>query len=328
VTAPVTGHPTTVVQPRTVTVAVLTFRRPGDLAAVLPLLVAHAGAQDAAGHRVGVLVVDNDPAGSARAVAEGAGPRVRYVVEPSPGIAAARNRALDEAAASDLLVFIDDDERPHPGWLAALLATREATGAALVAGAVVSEFPAEPDAFVAAGDFFRRRRLPTGTPITLAATNNLLLDLAVVRRLGLRFDPRFGLSGGEDTLFTRRLGATGAPMVWCAEAVVTDVVPAARLTRGWVLGRAFSSGNSVARVELALAGTRTARTRARLTVAGRGVPRLLGGASRWCLGLATGSLRHRARGLRSAARGAGMVAGTVGVVHLEYRRPSGRATSS
>ena len=324
-TAPVTGSPATAVRLRTVTVAVLTFRRPGDLAVALPLLVEHAAGQNAAGHRVGVLVVDNDPAGSARAVAAGAGPLVRYVVEPSPGIAAARNRALDEAAGSELLVFIDDDERPHPGWLAALLATREATGAALVAGAVVSEFPAEPDAFLAAGDFFRRRRLPTGTPITLAATNNLLLDLAVVRRLGLRFDPRFGISGGEDTLFTRQLSASGAPMVWCAEAVVTDVVPAARLTRRWVLGRAYSSGNSVARVELALAGTWTARSRARLSVAGRGLPRLLGGAARWCLGAGTGSLAHRARGLRSAARGAGMLAGAAGLVHLEYRRSADRS---
>jgi glycosyltransferase involved in cell wall biosynthesis len=305
-----------------VTIAVLTFRRPGDLAALLPLLVEQAGEQTAAGSPTGVLVVDNDPGGSARAVAADAGPSVRYVVEPSPGIAAARNRALDESADADLLVFIDDDERPHPGWLAALLAT----GAALVAGTVVSSFPAELDAFVAAGDFFRRRRLPTGTPISLAATNNLLLDLGEVRRLGLRFDPEFGLSGGEDTLFTRRLAVAGVRMVWCAEAVVTDVVPAARLTREWVLSRAYSSGNSVARVELALAATSGGRLRARALVGARGAARLLGGGARWCLGAATGSLRHRAKGLRSAARGAGMLAGAGGLVHLEYRRPAAAAT--
>ncbi|MGY1750494.1 glycosyltransferase family 2 protein [Modestobacter sp. SYSU DS0511] len=309
-------------EPMAVTVAVLTYRRPDDLAAVLPLLTAQADEQTAAGHRVEVLVVDNDPAGSGRAVV--AGHRaVRYACEPEPGIAAARNRALTEAAASDLLVFIDDDERPHPGWLGHLLRTRERTGAALVAGTVVSAFPREPDPFVAAGDFFRRRRLATGTPITVAATNNLLLDVRAVRARQLRFDPAFGLSGGEDTLFTRQLGRSGALMVWCAEAVVTDSVPEDRLTARWVLQRALSSGNSVARVELALAGGPVARLRARVLALGRGAPRVLGGLARAGLGLATGSPGHRARGLRSAARGTGMVLGALGTVYREYRRTSG-----
>ena len=309
---------------RAVTIGVLTFRRPDDLAALVPLLIAQAEEQLPA-VEVGIVVVDNDAGASARSVPALGNPRVRYVVEPEPGIAAARNRALDEAAGSDLLVFIDDDERPHPGWLAHLLATHQRTGAALVAGAVVSAFPHEPDAYLRAGDFFRRRRLPTGTPLTVAATNNLLLDLHVVRRLDLRFDPRFGLSGGEDTLFTRRLGRSGAGMVWCDEAVVTDAVPAARLTRSWVLARALSSGNSVARVELALAAGWLSRTRTRVAVAGAGIPRLAGGAARWCLGAATGSLAHRAKGLRTAARGTGMVLGSLGFVHLEYRRePGGR----
>jgi GT2 family glycosyltransferase len=307
-----------------VTIGVLTYRRPEDLAALLPLLVAQAGEQ-LPGYQVDIVVVDNDPAGSARSVPALGDPRVRYVVEPQPGIAAARNRVLTEAAGSDLLVFIDDDERPHPGWLAHLLATHERTGAALVAGAVVSDFAHEPDAYLRAGDFFRRRRLRTGTPLTVAATNNLLLDLHVVRHLGLRFDPRFGLSGGEDTLFTRRLGRSGAGMVWCDEAVVTDAVPASRLTRSWVLARALSSGNSVARVELALADGWLSRARTRAVVSGAGFPRLVGGAARWGLGAATGSLTHRAKGLRTAARGAGMVLGALGVVHLEYRRePGGR----
>lgn len=310
-------------RPHTVTIGVLTYRRPDDLATALPLLVAQAGEQ-LPGYRVEILVVDNDPDGSARSVPGLGDPRVRYVVEPEPGIAAARNRVLDEASGSDLLVFIDDDERPHPGWLAHLLGTWHRTGAALVAGAVVSAFPSEPDAYIRAGDFFRRRRLTTGTPLTVAATNNLLLDLHVVRRLGLRFDPSFGLSGGEDTLFTRRLARAGARMVWCDEAIVTDAVPAARLTRSWVLARALSSGNSVARVELALAAGRLSRGRTRAVVAGSGLPRLVGGGTRWVWGVATGSLPHRAKGLRSAARGAGMVLGALGLVHLEYgRQPAG-----
>ncbi len=69
-----------------------------------------------------VLVIDNDPAGSGEAVVSALdSDAVRYVHEPRPGIAAARNRALDEAASYDLLIFIDDDEWPNPTWLQSLL---------------------------------------------------------------------------------------------------------------------------------------------------------------------------------------------------------------
>jgi glycosyltransferase involved in cell wall biosynthesis len=305
-----------------ITVGVLTYRRPQRLAALLPLLVRQTGELRAEGHHADVLVVDNDPSGSAAPAVTGQpADVVRYVVEPEPGIAAARNRVLDETLDADLLVFIDDDERPHEGWLSSLLATWLATGAAAVAGPVVSEFDGDLDPWVAAGDFFTRRRPATGTQIEEAATNNLLLDLHAVRAAALRFDPRFGISGGEDSLFTRRLAATGRMLVWCADAVVSDLVPAERMTRGWVLRRAFSSGNSVPRVRLALARTPGARRAVRWAATASGSVRLAGGGARWLAGTVTGSVALRARGLRSAARGAGMVAGAIGHVYQEYRRP-------
>ena len=328
-----------------VTVAVLTYRRPHDLAAVVPLVLDQLAGVAAAGAASAprLLVVDNDAAGSGcesfRAVRTAGGSRpgvtggvqvasvadvrVDCVVEPEPGIAAARNRALDEAGDTDLLVFLDDDERPQPGWLAALLATRAATGADAVAGAVVSRFAAPLDPWIAAGGFFARRRPPTGTDVATAATNNLLLDLAAVRGRDLRFDPALGLAGGSDTAFTRSLSRSGGRIVWCDEAVVTDVVPAARATRGWVLRRAWRSGNSSVVVDVGLAAGPVARARTRFAGAARGLPRLAGGGARWAGGALTGSRADRARGLRTAARGGGMVAGALGRSYAEYRRPVG-----
>jgi glycosyltransferase involved in cell wall biosynthesis len=304
-----------------VTVAVLTYLRPEVLRSTLPAVLGEAGKATAEGFAVEVLVVDNDPDAGARAtVAELAAPGLRYVVEPEPGIAAGRNRALDEASGSDVLVFIDDDERPAPGWLPALLSTYLSTGAAGVVGAVVSEFDGELDPWVRAGSFFSRRRLATGTRTDVAATNNLLLDLRQVRAAGIRFDPAFGLSGGEDTLFSRQLAASGGALVWCDEAVVTDRVPAERMTANWVLRRAFSSGNSHIRVDLALAGSRRGRARARLRGLGLSVPRIVAGAARWVAGQLIRSHRHQARGLRTVARGAGMLAGALGHVYQEYGR--------
>lgn len=300
----------------TAVVAVLTYRRPDDLRAAVPAFLA-ATAHDGAR----LLVVDNDPAGSARAWVEGlADPRVRYVHEPRPGIAAGRNRALDECDA-DVLVFVDDDEHPEPGWWDALTACHRATGATGVVGAVVSEFVGEPEPWVRAGRFFERRRLPTGTEVDVAATNNLLLDVPAVRRLGVRFDERFGLSGGSDTLFTRDLVARGGRLVWCDEAVVVDRVPADRMTPDWVLRRARRSGNSASRAELVLAQDAPSRSRVRVRYLARGGLRVAGGAVRVALGTLRRDPVLRLVGRRNAARGRGMVAGALGRVVVEYGRP-------
>lgn len=311
--------------PLSVTVAVLTFRRPLEIDRVLPMLLAQAAEVSGSGDvEAGVLVVDNDPVGGAEStVKRHAQPALRYVVEPQPGISAARNRALADAG-TDILVFIDDDETPHDGWLAAILDTRERFAATAVAGTVVSGFDGPLDPWVAAGGFFVRRNLVTGTAIDKAATNNLLLDLRRVRALDLRFETDLGLSGGEDTMFTAALRAAGEPMVWCREAVVTDVVPMERTTRRWVLQRAMSYGNTAAHVSVRLARGSSSRLRTRLEWTARGLARIAGGGLRFVVGVVRRSLADRARGLRTVARGVGMVSGSVGWVYQEYRREGRR----
>ncbi|RLP68957.1 glycosyltransferase family 2 protein [Mycetocola reblochoni] len=310
-------------------VAVLTYRRPREISAILPALVAQLGTVPE-GWGARVLVIDNDPDGGAEETVDAVrrrlvgGEDIGYRHEPTPGIAAARNRALDTALAedADVLIFIDDDERPQEGWLAALLAAHERYRGAGVAGPVESTFEAEPDAWVRAGRFFERRRPVSGTLLGLAATNNLLLDLPTLRRTGLRFDNAFGLVGGSDTLFTRSLVGAGGQLRWCAEAVVTDVVPAARVTRGWVIRRAYSSGNYWAFTSpLVTRGTVT-KLVVRVRDAGRGLVRIAGGAFRAVTGLLVGSLGRRARGVRTMARGAGMVVGALGIRYQQYRRPA------
>ena len=307
-----------------IVIAVLTFRRPADIRAVLPVLAREAAGVAGAGVEVRVQVVDNDPEGSAAdAVAELAREldvRVDYVVEPTPGISAARNRALATATDDDVLVFIDDDERPEPGWLAALLATWRAGGAEAVVGPVVSTFEVAPDAWMEAGGFFVRRRLATGTEVAVAATNNLLLQLDFVRAHGLRFDLDFGITGGDDTMFTRELVRAGGRIVWCAEAMVVDVVPAARVTHRWVMLRAFSSGNSWSTTSAKLARTPGERLRAFCASLASGAARVALGCARVAAGILLRSQRHRARGARTIARGLGMVTGAVGYGYQEYRR--------
>lgn len=307
-----------------ITVAIPTFRRPAELARLLPLVVAQIDGLEAdglPGYSAEVLVVDNDDQRSGEPVVSVVGrPDVRYVVEPEPGIAAVRNRILDEADRSAAVVMIDDDESPAPGWLASLLRTWQDERAALVAGRVVPEYDGELSPWLAAGGFFQRRNLPTGSVITAAAAGNLLLDIARVREAGVRFDSAFGLSGGEDSLFSRRLNRRRARLVWCADSVAIDHVPAARMTPRYVLARARNHGNIHARIDVELSTGRLGRLRAGARRAVLASVLVAAGAGRWAAGLVLRSLRHRARGARMFMRGVGMLAAVVGVAHQEYAR--------
>lgn len=304
-----------------VTIAVPTYHRPDDLRELLPLLLARAVSIDPTRWTVTVLVIDNDPDESARPVVATVGSGLlRYTAEPEPGISAVRNRAMDEAGRG-LLAYIDDDERPNDVWLSALLSTWSATRAAAVSGRVVPAFAGALDPWLEAGSFFRRRSLPTGSDIDLAAAGNLLLDLDQVAPTGLRFASDLGLTGGEDTLLSRQLHAKGLRMVWCDESVVTDMVPRSRMTRRWVLTRAWSHGNTTTVVALRLATSPSARLLARCRQLLGGFARIVAGLGRFALGLLLRSDRHQARGLRMAFRGAGFVSGAVGIVYAEYARP-------
>jgi glycosyltransferase involved in cell wall biosynthesis len=308
-----------------VVVAMLTYRRPDELRTGLPHLLRQAAALAPAAR---VLVVDNDPAGTAVDVVRGTvvdGTCATYLHEPEPGIAAGRNAALDHAIAAGAraVVFIDDDEVPEPGWLGALVGFWRDCGADAVAGPVLARHPADLDPWLRAGRFFERRRRPTGTRLAGAATNNLLLDLAALRRLGLRFDPAFGITGGSDTMLTHAMARAGADLRWCDEALVSEEVPVARRSREWVLRRAFRAGNVWGRVGLALARdeSRWRRAAVRAGLLARAAKRLARGLLRSAAGVLRSDLAARATGAGDVASALGLAAGAVGTVYTEYRRP-------
>jgi succinoglycan biosynthesis protein ExoM len=304
-------------------VAVATYRRPHLLEVLLPLVTAQCEEVRSARRlpRPRVVVVDNDPAESARAtVAAWADRGVEYAAEPRPGIAAARNRALDEAAGADLLVFIDDDEEPLPGWLDSLLVAWGRWRCAAVAGPVLSRFEAEVSPWVRSCPQFARRTLPTGTVLGAAATGNLLLDLGTLQRLDLRFDDRFGLTGGSDSLLTRTLSRRGGEIRWCDEAEVVETVPADRARRGWVLRRHVRTGNDWSRVHLDLTRGHADRLRTRADLTLRGGYRLLRGLLLVLRGLLTRDVATRAAGECDVATAVGVVRGAYGHVVTEYLR--------
>ncbi|WP_303879818.1 glycosyltransferase family 2 protein [Actinomyces oris] len=352
------------------TIAMLTYRRNDYLAQVIPELLAQADDVCDAQTTVSVLIVDNDPQAGARAVVEaaraalageqsqvveasgGAGQavlsepsgsadsdaaatsRLVYVHEPEPGIVAGRNRALSQAHGSDALVFIDDDEIPSPGWLKALVSTWRVQGCAAVTGPTPPTFEVDPSAWVVASGAFDSWEAADGAQVRSADTGNLLLDLAVVEDLGLRFDPRYGLTGGEDSLFTRQLTRAGGVIRFAAAAVVTKRVPAARARRTWVLERSLRSGSSWARVRIDTAGPaggasgRLARLRLRLGYGAKGLAKAGIDGARAGVARIRGDVPALARYEVSSRGGLGMVVGALGVQVREYGRPRRRKSTA
>lgn len=310
----------------TVTIGIPTYRRSELLTALLralPERIAECADLDV---EIDVLVVDNDPAGSARSAAADADIPVRYVVEQTPGIVAARNRLLDECEDRDLIAFIDDDEVPRVNWLRALIEVQQTYRADAVMGRVISVFDDDVDPWLLASGTFRRPARPTGTLLPAAAAGNLLLDLRSIRRLGLRFDPSLGLGGGEDTLFSKQLVRRGGTIVWCNESETEDLVVTSRLSRGWAAQRAFSSANAGTRIRLQLTESAPRRAVMRVEALAGGVLRIAVGGGRLLFGKLTSNLTHDARGTRLLHRGRGTIAAAFGRRYDEYRRPTEETT--
>jgi hypothetical protein len=247
---------------------------------------------------------------------------VRYVVEPRRGVAAVRNRILDEGGAHRIVVFIDDDETPGgDDWLVRLLHARERFAAQAVAGPVRTVVDGELDSWIVAGGFYdraHRQGLVTGSSIARAATNNLLIDLPFVRSKGIRFDEAFGRSGGEDSLFTSQLHRAGARLVWCAEASVHDHLLAERQNREHALVRTRAMASAGVRVDVVLATGPLERLVVRVRALAAGTIRVVIGAGMLAIGASRRSERCDAHGRRVITRGLGGIEGALGRSHAVY----------
>lgn len=229
--------------PPAVLIAVPTFRRAERLPELVEAIRRDAAVADATTR---ILLIDNDPDRSAESTAARLG--LEYLAEPVPGIAAARQAALDTGCTDELVVMIDDDLMPEHGWLAGLVDAWSAHRPAVVMGFVRYVWPEGTDPWIAAGGFMRRTRFPTGTELSALATGSVLIDNAQVRALGVRFDIDLGLSGGSDLEFGRALLAAGGRIVASAESIARDDIVAHRTTMEFVRRRAICQGQVRARL--------------------------------------------------------------------------------
>lgn len=237
-----------------VTVAIPSFRRPKGLERLLRAL--ERLETDA---RVSVLVADNDSQGrEGFALCESLRANYRWaltcIVAEERGIAQARNALVAHVLAqgsADFVAMLDDDEWPDPHWLDAFLRVQALTDADALHGAVLREFESAPGRWAADCHGIAPMRDKNGVIPMIDSTSNVLVRRACFEGLEKPcFDPAFALTGGEDRDFFERLRRQGKRFAWADDAIVYAWVPASRATFGWVLQRAYRTGNSDMRVFL------------------------------------------------------------------------------
>lgn len=227
-----------------ISIVVPTLRRAESLERALRSLLAQTGVSDRLAE---IVVVDNSPEGSARALTarlgETAWAPLRYVHEPRPGVATARNTGV-HAATGALIAFLDDDQEAPPTWLASLLAVHEDCRADVTFGPVEACIPAE-----GAWDrehlevlFSRTGPERSGVIDDYHGCGNALLTRATALPGPSPFDTSRDEGGGEDDDLFAELKAKGRRFAWAADAAVLEHPAPHRLTLAYAARRAFAFG--------------------------------------------------------------------------------------
>jgi glycosyltransferase involved in cell wall biosynthesis len=234
------------------TLAICTYNRSDLLPRALDAVLAQTYPRDG----FEILVVDNASTDATPNVVAGytrRAPFVRYVREPRPGIAHARNRAATDARGK-YLAFLDDDAWAEPNWLDELVKplTGPDPAPACVVGPVqlVWEgrrpdwFPARHEPLLCQYDMGSRPCL-LGRDGYFLTTNSLfhretLLGLGgFLTNLGrVRGVPM----GGEDNEICQRFVRSGNPVLYQPSALVYHPVPPDRQTRGYLVHRLYWDG--------------------------------------------------------------------------------------
>ena len=148
---------------------------------------------------------------------DGVWPGAEFLLS-TPGLPKQRNVILDAAADCDVVLFLDDDFLPQPGYLAALEAAFVADPALVVAtGEVIADGAKGPGLTVPEGRALLAADPGATAPAAVPHFNgygcNMAVRMATVRATGIRVDENLPLYAWyEDLDFTRLLGRHGRIM--------------------------------------------------------------------------------------------------------------------
>ncbi len=207
-----------------------------------------------------ILVVNNNSPDNTievlQRLARDEGAPLRYVTETTQGIVPARNRAIQESINSDIMVFVDDDELPHPGLLNAAYDAIVNENAQCVGGRVEVDFSPHGRPLWLEDDLLgflaevNHGAVPfwikdASTPVWTA---NIAYDMRLFRDdPELRFDHKYNragsdVGGGEDAVMFKNMLARGVRMRYRPDMAVAHYVEPWRLKRAYFLRLHYRAG--------------------------------------------------------------------------------------
>jgi glycosyltransferase involved in cell wall biosynthesis len=195
--------------------------------------------------------IDDTPAVSAQLAA--ANSCVKVLREEELGLSAARNAALKNARG-EFVLFLDDDAKAEPDWLATyqrFLSAPPSEKIAAVGGAVFNEYEIPPPKWANAGATFESGDSPKRLPNRGSLYGgNIGYRRETALAVGM-FDTRLGRKGKkrmsrEESDLNLRLQDAGYEIWWLPGAAILHFVPASRMKfRENMRGR-FAEGRSIA----------------------------------------------------------------------------------
>jgi glycosyltransferase involved in cell wall biosynthesis len=241
------------------TVAICTLNRRDDLEIALESLRGQEAGPD-----WDILVVDNGSedatAEYVESVAEGFPVPITRSLEPERGLSIARNRALREARG-EIIIFVDDDVRCRPGWLAAHRESYDDPLVVATGGRIVPTFATKPPPWLDPEDLSdiagpvgrcehgeERQSMGPETSLGCFLGGNMGMRRAAAQDAGgFRTDLGWGKRWipGEETELMKRLMTPGQRAWYLPEATLEHRVDASRLTlaylKKWNLGYGHAS---------------------------------------------------------------------------------------
>jgi glycosyltransferase involved in cell wall biosynthesis len=228
-----------------ITAVVCTYNR----YAVLPKAIDSLVAQSLPPAQFNIMVVDNSPDPERAAVFGRRFKGIRnltYLVETTPGLSNARNRAARDCE-TPLIAYIDDDAVADAGWLREVAGAFEDGGPAVqIVGGRVDPLWGAPRptwlhdsllGHLSVVNWGGVRR-PAGPGEWFAGTNISFRTKAILEHGGFaanlgRIGSGASLLSNEEMHLLERIRGSGGRMVYAPDALVEHLVDPKRLTRAW-----------------------------------------------------------------------------------------------
>ena len=229
-------------------VCVATFKRPELLRKLIQSLFDQKKIDDII---LEIIIVDNDKERSAKEIvaefSDTSSITISDYEQPIQNISLTRNMALDMSSGNYIAV-IDDDETADQYWIRNLIDAAVKFNADAVFGYVLPVFDPSIPQWKKQREIYFLPLGKTGDPPLFCYTTNCLIKADKVNKINLRFDSKYGLTGGEDSVFFDLLSKYQAKYVVCREAISYEVVPQYRTELKFICNRYFQKGNNEGRI--------------------------------------------------------------------------------